>query len=122
MAMELVADLHIHSYLSRACSKDLHPETLHRWSQLKGIHVLATGDFTHPAWFAELQEKLVPAEPGLFRLKDTFAAGADAQVPPSCRAFMRFVLGVEISCIYKKGPRVRKVHHLVFAPSFEIAA
>jgi uncharacterized protein (TIGR00375 family) len=35
---------------------------------------------------------------------------------------VRFVLGVEISCIYKKGPRVRKVHHLVFMPSFEAAA
>lgn len=119
--MEFITDLHIHSYLSRACSKTLHPETLYRWCQLKGIAVLATGDFTHPAWFAELREKLSPAEPGLFRLKEEIAQAIDPEVPPSCRAPVRFLLGVEISCIYKKKGRVRKAHHLVFAPSFEAA-
>ncbi len=120
--MRIIADLHIHSYLSRACSRALRPETLHQWCQLKGITVLATGDFTHPRWFAELKEKLVPAEPGLFQLKPELAKAVDEKVPPACRAPVRFVLGVEISCIYKKGGRVRKVHHLVFAPSFEAAA
>jgi DNA helicase II / ATP-dependent DNA helicase PcrA len=120
--VKMVADLHIHSCYSRACSKQLSPESLHRWSQLKGITVLATGDFTHPRWFSELQEKLQPAEPGLLALKPGLAQRADADVPASCRAPVRFVLGVEISCIYKKAGRVRKVHHLVFAPSFEAAA
>lgn len=120
--MTFAADLHIHSYLSRACSKALTPESLQRWCQMKGLGVLATGDFTHPRWFSELQEKLVPAEEGLFKLRPELAAAADEQVPPSCRAPVRFLLGVEISCIYKKGARVRKVHHLVYAPSFEAAA
>jgi uncharacterized protein (TIGR00375 family) len=119
--MRIVADLHIHSYLSRACSPQLRPETLYQWCQLKGITALATGDFTHPAWFAELREKLVETESGLFSLKPDLAASGDDRVFPSCRAPVRFVLGVEISCIYKKGPRVRKVHHLVFMPSFEAA-
>jgi uncharacterized protein (TIGR00375 family) len=82
---------------------------------------LSTGDFTHPAWIAELKEKLVPAEPGLFALRPDLARAADAQVPPLCRAPVRFLLGVEISCIYKKNGRVRKAHHLVFAPSFTVA-
>lgn len=119
--MRFIADLHIHSYLSRACSKELHPEVLHRWCQLKGITALATGDFTHPAWLAELREKLTPVEPGLFALKPDLAREADKRVPDSCRAPVRFLLGVEISCIYKKAGRVRKAHHLVFIPSFEAA-
>ena len=117
----MIADLHIHSYLSRACSKQLHPEMLYRWCQLKGIDVLATGDWTHPKWIAELQEKCEPAEPGFFQLKPEFARVQDLEIYPSCKAPVRFVLGVEISSIYKKNGRVRKVHNLVFAPSFEVA-
>jgi uncharacterized protein (TIGR00375 family) len=119
--MKIVADLHIHSYLSRACSPQLRPARLYEWCQLKGITALATGDFTHPAWFAELRDTLVETEAGLFTLKPDIAKPVDDAVFPSCRAPVRFMLGVEISCIYKKGPRVRKVHHLVFMPSFEAA-
>jgi uncharacterized protein (TIGR00375 family) len=119
--MRIVADLHIHSYLSRACSPLLKPACLYEWCQLKGVTVLATGDFTPPRWFAELRDTLVEAEPGLFAVKPDVARAADEKVFPSCRALVRFVLGVEISCIYKKGTRVRKVHHLVFLPSFAAA-
>ncbi|HAM36403.1 MAG TPA: DNA helicase UvrD [Elusimicrobia bacterium] len=119
--MRIIADLHIHSRHSRACSKSLEPESLYRWCQLKGISVLATGDFTHPGWFAALKDKLVPAEPGLYALKPDLAREQDAEIAPTCRAPMRFLLEAEISCIYKKDDRVRKVHHLVFAPSLEAA-
>ncbi|MFA6319285.1 MAG: endonuclease Q family protein, partial [Elusimicrobiota bacterium] len=119
--MEFIADLHIHSYLSRACSKDLRPETLHRWCQLKGISVLGTGDLTHPKWLSELKEKLVPAEEGLYRLAESLAEETSGAVPGSCRAPVRFLLQGEISCIYKKNGRVRKAHHIVLAPSFEAA-
>jgi uncharacterized protein (TIGR00375 family) len=120
--MEFIADLHIHSRYSIACSRQLCPETLYEWCQLKGITVLATGDFTHPSWSAELKEKLVPAEPGLYRLKPDLANAVDAKIPPSCKIPVRFLLGTEISCIYSKTGKVRKVHNLVFAPSFEVAA
>lgn len=83
--------------------------------------MLTTGDFTHPKWIAELKEHLESAEDGLFALKKEPARRVDDNIPASCRSQVRFVLGVEISCIYKKGARVRKVHHLVFAPSFEVA-
>ena len=65
---------------------------LARWAQLKGIAVVGTGDFTHPAWFAELKEKLVPAEDGLFRLRDDLAAAVEREVPAACRRPVRFLL------------------------------
>ncbi|MYA29285.1 MAG: DNA helicase UvrD [Nitrospira sp. SB0666_bin_27] len=120
--MSFIADLHIHSRYSRAVSKDMVPESLYRWAQLKGITVVGTGDFTHPAWFAELQEKLEPAEQGLYRLKPELAAPVDAGIPESCRADVRFMLTSEISSIYKRHERTRKVHNLIFAPSFSAVA
>jgi DNA helicase II / ATP-dependent DNA helicase PcrA len=119
--MRFHADLHIHSKYSRATSRDLDLEHLAHWGRRKGITVLATGDFTHPAWRAELKEKLIPAEPGLFRLRDEIEAGIAAQLPLACRTPIRFMLSVEISTIYKKGESTRKIHHLVYAPDLETA-
>lgn len=121
-AVPFIADLHIHSPYSRATSREMAPESLYRWAQLKGLRVVGTGDFTHPKWFAELQEKLEPAEPGLFRLMPEWASPVDAQVPERCRAEVRFLLTAEISCIYSRAGRTRKVHHLVLAPGFAAAA
>jgi uncharacterized protein (TIGR00375 family) len=119
--MEFVADLHIHSYLSRATAKNLNLEYLNAWAQLKGITVLATGDFTHPQWFSEICEKLEPKEEGLFGLKPAFAAETAPLVPPTCQGPVRFTLCVEISSIYKKDGKTRKVHNLVFVPTLEAA-
>ena len=66
--MKFIADLHIHSHFSLATSKDLKPEYLDYWARIKGIGLVATGDFTHPGWIKELKEKLIPAERGLFKL------------------------------------------------------
>ena len=95
-----LADLHIHSKYSRATSRDLEPERLSDWARRKGIGLVGTGDFTHPAWRAELKETLTEAEEGLYRLRD---GPADAP---------RFVVTGEISTIYKKDGKVRKVHSL----------
>jgi DNA helicase-2/ATP-dependent DNA helicase PcrA len=119
--MHFVADLHIHSHLSRATSKSLDLEHLHKTAQIKGITVVGTGDFTHPRWMEELTSKLVPAEPGLYRLKDDIARAVDADVPGACRGPVRFLLSVEISSIYKRNGKTRKVHNLVFAPDLEVA-
>jgi DNA helicase-2/ATP-dependent DNA helicase PcrA len=121
LVMKIIADLHIHSHLSRATSKDLDLEHLHGTAQTKGITVVGTGDFTHPAWLAELAEKLVPAEPGLFRLRDEVARPVNEAVPAACRREVRFLLSVEISSIYKRGGKTRKVHNLVYAPDLEVA-
>jgi DNA helicase-2/ATP-dependent DNA helicase PcrA len=119
--MKIVADFHIHSHFSRATSANLTFEHLNRWAQLKGIHVVGTGDIAHPGWLAEMREKLTPAEEGLYRLKDDFAGAVQAQVPPACHAPVRFILGGEISNIYKRDGQTRKIHNIVFAPSFEAA-
>ena len=119
--MSYYADLHIHSHYSRATSKNLNLEHLALWAQLKGIQVVGTGDFVHPKWLAELEEKLEPAEEGLFALKPQLAKTIDNQIPDSCRKPVRFMLTVEISNIYKRLEKVRKVHNLVYAPSFAAA-
>jgi DNA helicase-2/ATP-dependent DNA helicase PcrA len=114
--MRFVADLHIHSHYSRATSKDLTLPELARWAQRKGVHIVGTGDITHPGWLGELKAQLEPAEPGLYRLKPDLAQAVAAQVPPACRGEVRFLLAGEISTIYKKAGKTRKIHHLVFAP------
>ena len=120
--MFLVADLHLHSHYSRATSSDLTFEHLARWAQLKGVHIVGTGDIAHPGWLAEMQAKLEPAEEGLFRLKPDVAQAVQQAVPPACRGTVRFLLAGEISNIYKRGDRVRKVHNVIFAPSLEAVA
>ncbi len=111
--MHFIADLHIHSHFSIATSKDLVPEKLDFWARMKGITVVGTGDFTHPGWTKELKEKLEPAEPGLFKLKDELRIHGAPERP------MRFLLTAEISNIYKKNGKVRKNHNVILAPDFE---
>jgi DNA helicase II / ATP-dependent DNA helicase PcrA len=110
------ADLHVHSKYSRATSKNCDLENLAYWAQKKGIAVVGTGDFTHPAWRREIADRLVPAEPGLLRLRDDLQRAVNERLSPACRGLTRFLLSVEISTIYKKGDRTRKVHHLLYAP------
>ena len=119
--MKFITDLHIHSKYSRACSPDLDLEHNYVWAQLKGIDVVGTGDFVHPQWMKELKEKLEPAEEGLFKLKDQYASKMDKLVPEICRKRVRFMLTVEISNIYKRLDKVRKVHNCIFVPSFKAA-
>jgi uncharacterized protein (TIGR00375 family) len=103
--MKFVADFHIHSKYSRATSPSMDLDSLDMWAKIKGINVLGTGDFTHPLWLKELNKKLEPAEAGLFKLR-----GFNSPT--------RFILTSEISCIYSKGGKVRKIHIIVLAPSF----
>ncbi len=117
--MKFIADLHIHSHFSRATSRTLNPENLSLWAQKKGITVVGTGDFTHPGWVAELQDKLDEAGEGLYRLKPDLQKAVDSQVPASCLRPTRFLLSGEISCIYKKNGKTRKVHHLILMPDME---
>jgi DNA helicase-2/ATP-dependent DNA helicase PcrA len=116
--MRFHADLHVHSKYSRATSRDLDLEHLHYWAARKGIALVGTGDCVHPAWLAELKDKLVADAPGLYRLKDDIAEAIAQKLPASCRGPVRFMLSVEISTIYKKGDRTRKIHHLIYAPDF----
>lgn len=113
-----IADLHIHSRYSRATSRECIPEHLELWARKKGIDLLGTGDFTHPAWRQELKEKLVPAEEGLYRLREELRIkeGISGE-----NRFPRFVVSGEISSIYKKNGSVRKVHNVILLPGLEEA-
>lgn len=103
--MRVIADLHIHSPYSRAVSPAISVPSLDLWAKKKGIAVIGTGDFTHPKWLKHLQENLEPAEPGLYKLKNS-------------NSLTRFLATAEISSIYSDGGKVRRVHNLIFAPSF----
>ncbi len=100
--MGYAADLHLHSPYAYACSKNLILDNLAAWAKLKGIDLLACGDFTHPAWLGELRRKLKPGDSGLFRFNG-----------------VHFVLGTEVCCNYRQGGRSRRVHLLLFAPDFD---
>jgi len=117
--MRFIADLHVHSHYSRATSKDMSPEGIWKWAQLKGVNVIGTGDFTHPGWLKELSEKLEPTGHGLFKLKKEYLTD---DVPESCQAEVYFVLSAELSCIYSKDGKTRKVHSIILAPDFASAA
>ncbi len=121
--MELITDLHIHSHYSRATSPEMNISSLYRWGKMKGINIIGTGDFTHPLWFAELREKLIPAEPGLFVLNERHLKAEEEKLPTILKnKLTRFILTVEISNMYKRGGRGRRLHNLVIVPSFESAS
>ncbi len=133
---DFLADLHIHSRFSRATSSRLNVPLLAAWAGLKGLNVLGSGDFTHPQWREELGQQLAYDEAsGLYRLKDPASiAGALPELPVAAMnkagasageggdpSGPRFMLQGEISSIYKRGGKVRKVHNLVFMPTLEAA-
>jgi uncharacterized protein (TIGR00375 family) len=102
--MQFIADLHIHSRFSRATSRDMDIPALSATARTKGIKLLGTGDFTHPEYMKSLREHLKPAGDGLFVHEDTY-----------------FVLNAELNSIYSQGGRLRRIHNMVFVPSFETA-
>jgi uncharacterized protein (TIGR00375 family) len=117
--MAFHADLHVHSKYSRATSRDLDLEHLAWWAARKGIAVVGTGDCVHPVWLAEIKDKLVPSGNGLFRLRPEIERGLWDTLPPACRQPVSFMLSTEISTIYKKGDKTRKIHHLIYAADLE---
>lgn len=104
--MKFYADLHLHSKYSRACSKELDLENLNYWAKFKGLNLLATGDFTHPLWFAEIKKQLIEDKEGFYRLKNS-------------KDEIYFVLSCEISSVYAKNKKVRRIHYLVLFPKIE---
>lgn len=118
MLMKMIADLHIHSRFSMATSKEGTPENLDFWARKKGISLIGTGDFTHPVWREELKERLVSEGNGLYRLRDEYVKEESRKFPGEGT---RFVVSGEISSIYKKNGKTRKVHNVILLPSLEAA-
>jgi uncharacterized protein (TIGR00375 family) len=111
--MRVIADLHIHSKYSRACSPDLVLEKIAETCSIKGINVVATGDFTHPVWFKEMREKLVEKEDGLYSLR----SNVKGQMSNG-----RFICSTELPCIYTRDGKCRRLHVVVLAPNLETVA
>ena len=118
MLMKMIADLHIHSRFSMATSKEGMPENLDFWARKKGISLIGTGDFTHPVWREELKERLVTEGNGLYRLRDEYVKEESRKFPGKG---IHFVVSGEISSIYKKNGKTRKVHNVILLPSLEAA-
>ena len=116
--MKMIADLHIHSRFSMATSKEGTPENLDFWARKKGISLIGTGDFTHPVWREELKERLVTEGNGLYHLRDEYVKEESRKFPGEGT---RFVVSGEISSIYKKNGKTRKVHNVILLPSLEAA-
>lgn len=105
--MRIIADWHLHSKYSRACSKNLCLEEIDRWAKIKGINLVGTGDFCHPLWFKEIETKLEEIDStGLYRLKGS-------------QSGVKFILTNEISCIYSQGGKVRRLHICILAPKLD---
>ena len=118
MLMKMIADLHIHSRFSMATSKEGTPENMDFWARKKGISLIGTGDFTHPVWREELKERLVSEGNGLYRLRDEYVKEESRKFPGEGT---RFVVSGEISSIYKKNGKTRKVHNVILLPGLEAA-
>ena len=130
--MRIIADLHIHSKYSRATSPRFTPSYIDRWARIKGINLVGTGDCTHPAWLKELKEQLNPAEEGFYIFKKNIREEFDSKIalaeniPNPCIQTNyyppRFILTGEISTIYSRDGKTRKIHHVVVLPDFKAAA
>ena len=105
--MKIISDLHFHSRFSRAVSPKMTIPTISLWAKKKGIDLVTTADFTHPLWFRELKVNLEEAGEGIYKVKES-----DEET--------RFLLTTEVSCIYSKGGRGRRIHLLIFAPNFSV--
>ncbi len=106
----IIADLEVHSRYARACSKYINPTELNSWAKRKGVNILSTGDITHPLWRREIEHSLIEKEPGFFVLKQE----QDNKAAP------RFVLGGEVSLMFRQGEmKGRRVHLVFLAPSFQ---
>ena len=133
--MRYITDWHVHSKYSRACSKDLELPKIAEWCERKGINIVATGDWTHPKWFAHLEENLEEVREGIYRLrtstggkllcravnknKSSSLPSLNHSITQPLRRPTEFMFVTEISQIYKKGEQTRRVHNLVWSPSLE---
>lgn len=102
--MKIIADLHIHSRFSRATSQNMRIPDMARMAKKKGIGILGTGDFTHPGWLEELGKNIIEAGPGIYEYSD-----------------VKFILTAEVANIYTRKGSLRRIHNMIFAPSFDDA-
>lgn len=108
--MQIIADLQLHSRFSRAVSSAMTIPNIAMWAKRKGIGLVATGDWTHPLWFREIEQSLEETGNGLLRIKK-----------PNEEGLPDFMLATEVSCIYSQGGKTRRVHTLIWVPTIDSA-
>jgi len=118
--MHVVADLHLHSKYSRAVSQNMTLPVMAEYAKKKGLDLLTASDWTHPLWFKEIQHLLQESEEGIYQLKSEYR-NPKFETNPNNQKEVKFLLSTEISCIYKQGDKLRRIHNLVFVPNFGIA-
>ena len=123
--MHYVTDLHLHSKYSRAVSPQMTLPVMAAYARQKGIDILTASDFTHPVWFKEIQAQLEEASEGLYALKSEYRnpkseTNSNFQNGKAQEEIL-FMLSTEISSIYKQSDKLRRIHNLIFVPSFETA-
>lgn len=119
--MKIIADLQLHSKYSRAVSNKMNIQELYRWSQIKGIHLIATGDWTHPAWMREIKAKLDETGKGTLVLREDVLHRHPELDSGSHVSTPEFLLATEISSIYSQGGKTRRVHNLLWVPTLKVA-
>src|SRR3990172_188516 len=108
--MKVIADLQVHSKYARAVSPQMTLGNIAFWAEKKGIGLVGTGDFTHPLWFRELEANLEEAGAGVYRLRKSEARNSKSET--------YFLLTSEVSCIYSHKGKGRRVHIMVYLPTF----
>ncbi|TAN33625.1 DNA helicase UvrD [Patescibacteria group bacterium] len=114
--LKQILDFHIHSKYSRACSPDLELPKIAAACARKGVDIVATGDFTHPAWLGHIKENLSEiGESGLYELKNPTPCPSPNR--GGIQGGVKFILSTEISCIYKHQDKTRRLHLVILAPN-----
>lgn len=101
--VRFIADFHIHSKYARATSPRCDIPGLSEGAKMKGINVMASGDFTHPLYFNELKGYLKDNGSGLYDY-----------------AGIKFILSTEVSVIFDLKGQNKRMHHVLLAPSLEV--
>ena len=124
--MKYFCDLHIHSKYSRGTSKNITIENLSKYAKIKGLHILGTGDFTHPEWFSQLKEKLEEKEEkGVYYLKKQDTQNkllnyCDTQTTEEETRETGFIFQTEISLMYSDAVKSRKIHIVILSPNIPV--
>ncbi len=118
--MQQIADLHIHSKYSRACSPLLDLPHIDRFCRVKGVDIVATGDFTYPDYFSQIKNQLEEiGSTGLYKLKEEFKVSGDGF--KNLKGETKFILSTELALVYKKFDKCRRLHLVVLAPNIKAA-
>lgn len=113
ISMIIRADLHIHGRYSMATSKNMVPEVIAAQAQLKGLHLVGTGDAFHQRWLQLIEDSTEQVADGVYSIKEDRRPEKDPDLPSQNQEPL-LILTAEVEDI-------KRVHHLLILPSIETA-